>query len=343
MNRRFFLSTVGLTLSACSREGPAEKKRKVIKPRRLSPGDRVVLVNPAGATFSRVDADIATEHLEELGLEVRRAPHLFDRRGYLAGSDADRAADINQQFAAADVSGLIALRGGWGCARILELLDYSLIRRRPKVVLGFSDITALHMAIHSQTGLVTFHGPVGTSNWTPFTTRNVCQILLEGQTPSFSNPAPADGEGARTRHRIRTIRPGRARGPLLGGNLTVLAALMGSRFLPEWNGAILFLEDVGEEIYRVDRMLTQLKLAGVLDHIAGLVFGHCTDCRPGSGFGSLTLDEVLEDHLLPLHIPAWKGAMIGHIDDQLTLPQGIQAEIDAAAGTIRLLEPAVRM
>ena len=343
MKRRLFLSAMGLALFSHCSPGSTEKTREVIKPRRLRPGDTVVLVNPAGATFSRVDADIAAEHLEALELKVRRAPHLFDRRGYLAGSDADRAGDINQQFADTDVAGLIALRGGWGCARILGLLDYSLIRAQPKVFLGFSDITALHMAIHSRTGLVTFHGPVGTSNWTPFTSGNVRQVVLEGQTPVFANPSPSNGKPGSTRHPIRTIRPGRARGPLLGGNLTVLSALMGSRYLPAWEGAILFLEDVGEEIYRVDRMLTQLKLAGVLDQISGLVFGHCTDCRPGSGFGSLTLDEVLEDHLLPLKIPAWRGAMIGHIDDQLTLPQGVQAEIDAGAGTIRLLEPAVRM
>ncbi len=343
MNRRLFLSALGLALSSPCSQGSGEKPPEVIKPRRLRPGDTVVLVNPAGATFSRVDADIASEHLEALGLKVRRAPHLFDRRGYLAGSDTDRAGDINQQFADTAVGGLIALRGGWGCARILGLLDYSLIRAHPKVLLGFSDITALHMAIHSQTGLVTFHGPVGTSTWTPFTTGNVRQVVMEGQTPVFANPPPASGKPGSSRHRIRTIRPGRARGPLLGGNLTVLSAIMGSRYLPAWKGAILFLEDVGEEIYRVDRMLTQLKLAGVLNQIAGLVFGQCTDCRPGNGFGSLTLDEVLEDHLRPLGIPAWRGAMIGHIDDQLTLPLGVQAEIDAGAGTIRLLEPAVRM
>ena len=334
---------MGLGLSShCSQES-GEKTREVIKPGRLRPGDTVVLVNPAGATFDRVDADIASEHLEALGLRVRRAPHLFDRRGYLAGSDADRAADVNQQFADTSVAGLVALRGGWGCARILGLLDYSTIRSHPKVVLGFSDITALHMAIHSQTGLVTFHGPVGTSNWTAFTAGNVRRVVLEGQAPVFTNPSPAGGEPDRSRHPVRTIRPGRARGALLGGNLTVLSALMGSRYLPSWEGAILFLEDVGEEIYRVDRMLTHLKLAGVLDQIDGLVFGHCTDCTAGTGLDSLTLDEVLDDHLLPLKIPAWRGAMIGHIDDQLTLPLGVQAEIDAGAGTIRLLEPAVRM
>ena len=218
----------------------------MIKPRRLRPGDTVVLVNPAGATFSRVDADIATEHLEALGLKVRRAPHLFDRRGYLAGSDTDRAGDINQQFADTAVGGLIALRGGWDVRASWDFWDYSLIRTHPKVLLGFSDITALHMAIHSQTGLVTFHGPVGTSTWTPFTTGNVRQVVLEGQTPVFKNPPAASLKPGSSRHPIRTIRPGRAIGPLLGGNLTVLAAIMGSRYLPVWEGAILFLEDVGK-------------------------------------------------------------------------------------------------
>ncbi len=343
MKRRTFLSTMGLALSSPYLLPGNPKPGQIVKARRLRSGDTVVLVNPAGATFSRMDADVAAEHLQSLGLKVRQGSHLFDRRGYLAGSDADRAADVNAQFADDGVAGIIALRGGWGCARILGLVDYDLIRRQPKVFLGFSDITALHMAIHSQTGLVTFHGPVGSSNWTPFTTGYVRRLLLEGQTPVLSNPAPGSLQLAPARHRVRTIRPGRARGPLLGGNLTVLCAIMGSSYVPDWDGVILFLEDVGEEIYRIDRMLTQLKLAGVLDRISGVVFGHCTDCGPGSGFGSLTLDEVLDDHLLPLEIPAWRGAMIGHIDDQFTLPQGVQAEIDAGPGTIRLLEPAVRM
>ena len=343
MKRRTFLSTMGLTLSSSYLPAASANPRRVIKPRRLESGDTVVLVNPAGATFSRVDAYVAAKHLESLKLKVREGNHLFDRRGYLAGSDTDRAADINAQFADNSVAGLIALRGGWGCARILDLLDYDSIRRQPKVFMGFSDITALHMAIHSQTGLVTFHGPVGSSNWTSFTTESVRRLLLEGKAPVFSNPAAGKLQPAPPSHRVRTIREGRARGPLLGGNLSVLAAIMGSNYLPDWDGAILFLEDVGEEIYRIDRMLTQLSLAGVLGRISGLVFGHCTDCTPGSSFGSLTLDEVLEDHVLPLEIPAWRGAMIGHIDDQFTLPQGIQAEIDAAPGTIRLLEPAVRM
>ena len=144
------------------------------------------------------------------------------------------------------------------------------------------------------------HGPVGTSNWTPFTTGELSPGSARGQTPVFANPSRSSGKSGSTRHRIRTIRPGRARGPLLGGNLTVLSALMGSRYLPAWEGAILFLEDVGEEIYRVDRMLTQLKLAGVLDQIVGLVFGHCTDCKPGVVSVHSRWMRCWEDHLLPL-------------------------------------------
>ncbi|MYI97346.1 MAG: LD-carboxypeptidase, partial [Acidobacteria bacterium] len=134
---------------------------------------------------------------------------------------------------------------------------------------------------------------------------------------------------------------GRATGPLLGGNLTVLTAIMGSEYLPDFTGAILFLEDVDEAVYRVDRMMTTLKLAGVLDRIVGFIFGRCTDCDPGSGFGSLTMEQVLEDHIAPLGIPAFRGSMIGHIPEQFTLPIGDRAEMDADRGTIRLLEPAV--
>jgi muramoyltetrapeptide carboxypeptidase len=142
-------------------------------------------------------------------------------------------------------------------------------------------------------------------------------------------------------NRIRTITPGRARGRILGGNLTVLTTIMGSSYLPNWKGSILFVEDVREKIYKIDRMFTQLKLAGVLDQIAGFVFGQCVDCDPGEYYGSLTLEDVLQDHIAPLGVPAWHGAMIGHIDDQFTIPEGIEVEIDADAGIIQMLESAV--
>jgi len=158
----------------------------------------------------------------------------------------------------------------------------------------------------------------------------------------MGNPKTKGDSQVVTRDRIQTITPGIVSGRLVGGNLTVLTAMLGSEYLPDWSGRILFLEDTNENIYRIDRMLTQLKLAGVLDKIAGFVFGKCTKCTPGDGYGSFTLEEVLNDHIRPLKIPAWSGAMIGHIDSQFTVPIGVRVAIDAERGTITMLEAAVR-
>lgn len=344
MKRRSFLSAVGGVASACRAARQTSLDVPLVKARNLNHGDTVMLINPAGATFSPSDADEATRQLEGLGLKVRRAPHLLDRRGYLAGSDASRAADINAAFSNSEVDALVCLRGGWGCARILPLIDYELIRANRKILLGFSDITALHMAIQSRAGLVTFHGPVGSSTWTRFTVEHLRSILFEGRAPLLVHGVSPSGLDLRDRYPTRLVRSGQARGRLLGGNLTVLSAIVGSGYLPDWRDAILFLEDVGEDVYRIDRMLTQLKLAGILRQINGFIFGQCIDCKAGSaGHDSLTLDELLEDHIVPLGIPAWRGAIIGHMDDQLTLPQGVQVEVDASSTTIRLLEPGVEV
>jgi muramoyltetrapeptide carboxypeptidase len=236
---------------------------------------------------------------------------------------------------------VLPIRGGWGSSRLLPYLDFDLIRRNPKVVLGFSDITALLLAIHAKTGLVTFHGPNGMGRWDEWSAGWVRRILFDAQAVTMENPRDKGDFLVQMENRIQTITPGRARGRMLGGNLTVLAAIIGSPFVPVWDDAILFLEDVGEDIYRVDRMMTTLRLAGVLGRIRGFVFGTCSDCEPGQGYGSLTLEEVFTDHIKPLNVPAWQGAMIGHRQPQFTMPEGTQVEIDAAAGTIRMLEPAV--
>ena len=301
----------------------------------------MALINPAGATAHRVEVEIVTESLEALGLKVKRSEHMMDRYGYLAGTDAERAADVNAQFADADVAGVVAVRGGWGCARILPLLDFEMIGRNPKILVGYSDVTALLLGVHAQTGMVTFHGPVGLGPWNHFTVDYFKRILFEGEAVRYSNPTVVGDNLTQVSDRVQTIFPGKARGPLLGGNLTVLSAIVGSRYLPDWDGAILFLEDINEYIYRIDRMLTQLKLAGILDRIAGLVFGQCTDCDPGDGFGSLTLEQVFDDHIKPLGVPAYQGAMIGHMREKFTLPEGIPAEIDADRGTIALLDSPV--
>jgi len=343
-NRRQFLqllSGLSLTFPVVSAAGIQAGGRAVTKPARLKTGDTVALINPAGATFNSVDVDVARETLGALGLDVKLGEYVLSRRGYFAGTDDERARDLNAQFADADVRGIFTVRGGWGSSRLLPLIDFGLIRKNPKVVMGYSDITVLLLAIHAQTGLVTFHGPVGISSWNSFTVQFVRQILLEVQAVTLKNPTEIGDNLTQVEDRVQVITPGTARGKLLGGNLTVLSAIIGSPYVPDWRGAILFLEDTEEGIYRIDRMLTQLKLAGVLNQISGFVFGKCTRCGPGESYGSLTLEEVLNDHIRPLGIPAWFGAMIGHVPKVFTLPLGIEAEIDAGAGTIRLLEPAV--
>lgn len=350
MNRRDLLkmaaaaTVIGRTrisLSAGEKVSKNEIGPEPTRPRRLAPGDTVAMVAPASATFLKMELDLAREALEALGLKVVIGQHLLDRHGYLAGDDVARAADINRFFADQSVRAILPIRGGWGSSRVLPHLDYATIRRNPKVVLGFSDITALLLALYARTNLVTFHGPNGMGRWDQWSADLAKRVLFNAEAATFENPREKGEFIIQTENRTQTIVPGTARGTLLGGNLTVLTALLGSPYLPAWDGCILFLEDVGEDIYRVDRMLTSLKLAGVLQKIRGFVFGTCEECEPGEGYGSLTLEEVFDDHIRPLKVPAWRGAMIGHRTPQFTLPVGAQVEIDAALATIRMLAPAV--
>jgi muramoyltetrapeptide carboxypeptidase len=316
---------------------------RIVTPKRLAPGDTVALVAPASATFRPVELDIARESLQALGLTVKVGKSMLARHGYLAGTDRERAADINEFYKDGSVRAVLPIRGGWGSSRVLPYLDFEAIARDPKIILGYSDITALLLSIHARTGQITFHGPNGLGRWDAWSVDYVKRVLFNGEAVTFENPRGISDKNAlaQIEHRIQTITPGTARGRLLGGNLTVLTAIIGSPYLPHWDGAILFLEDVGEDIYRVDRMFTQMKLAGILPRIRGFVFGTCAECGPGEGFGSLTLEEVFADHIKPLNVPAWSGAMIGHQMQQWTLPVGADVQVDAAKGTITMLAPAV--
>jgi muramoyltetrapeptide carboxypeptidase len=343
--RRWLAAAAGTALLgsglATLRPARAAERLPLIKPRRLQPGDTIGLVNPSAAIYERQPYELATETLQALGFKVKEGGHLRARRGQFAGTDVQRAADLNAMFADPGVQGILALTGGSGANRILPLLDYAQMRRTPKVLAGFSDITALLNAVQARTGLATFHAPVGVSEWNEFSVRHFRAVLVEAQATTFRNPQDKGELPAPKEDRILTIRPGTARGPLLGGNLAVLSSICGSPYLPAFDGAILFLEEINEYIYRVDRMLSTLKLAGVLDRLAGVVIGQFTNCNPGEGFGTLTLDEVFDDYFGPLNVPVYRGALIGHIRRKFTLPLGVPAEIDAGAGTIRLLEAAV--
>lgn len=345
-DRREFIAAGVAALAAAASSTAAQPKpaARVIRPPRLKRGDTLGLIHPSSATFQKMDLEIAVDNLKALGFEVKVGAHALDRYGYLAGKDEDRAADINTLFADPEVQGICAVRGGWGAARTLPHLDFEAMARNPKVLFGFSDITALHLAIPAKTGLVTFHAPTGFSAWTELSASWFKRVVMDGEPARFVNEPDFKGRIAAVALRTQTIRPGMASGPLLGGNLTVLAHLIGTPYLPDFSGRILFLEDVHEAVYRIDRMLTHLKLAGLLSRINGFIWGQCSDCEPdSSGYGSLTIEEVIEDHIGPLKIPTYRGAMIGHIDRQFTVPQGVPAEMDADAGTFRLLEPAVEM
>lgn len=313
-----------------------------IKPARLKAGDTVALVAPSGAIATRFEIMLVKECMEALGFRVKLGRHVFDRYGYLGGKDEDRASDLMAQFADQEVAGIIAIRGGWGCARILPYLDFEIIKKNPKVLIGYSDITALLLAVYARTGLVTFHGPIGLDPWNSFTVNYFRRLIMEAEAPVLENPVEKGDYLVPRENRVQTITPGQATGVLIGGNLSVISTLLGTAYVPSWQEAILFVEDINEEIYRIDRMLTHLRLAGVFHQIRGFIFGRCTDCNPGQGYGSLTLEQVLDDHIKPLGIPAWYGSMIGHIPLKFTVPLGVKARIDAAKGTIELLEPAVR-
>ncbi len=314
----------------------------LIRPPRLRAGDSLGLINPSGAIYENAPYEQTHRALRALGFEVREAPHARARYGHMAGTPEQRASDIHTLFADPGIAGVLAITGGSGANRVLPHLDYGLIGRNAKFLGGFSDLTALLSAVHVKTGLVTFHSPLGRSDWNPFSVEHFKAVAMAAEPHTLRNPAPPADDPASAEGRTTTLRSGRAQGPLVGGNLAVLVSLAGTPYMPALDGAILFLEDVNEYIYRVDRLLSTLALGGQLQRVAGVVLGGFTNCMPSEGsFGTLTLDEVFRDYFGGLGVPVFSGAQFGHVKRKFTLPLGVQVEMDADAGTVRLLEPAV--
>ncbi|WP_373495696.1 LD-carboxypeptidase [Aquiflexum sp.] len=341
MNKRLFLKSAALGIGAlplASILPVMAEAKKTILPNSLKKGDLVGLISPSAATSERIQFDFAKESLEALGLKVRLGENLKNRRGHLAGTDEDRANDFNAMFADPDVQAVICIRGGSGAARILDKIDYKAIQKNPKPILGYSDITALHCAIYSQTGLITFHGPNGTGSWNSFNVRQFEKMFFDQELMQFENEQVKGDDLIVKKNRIQVLRPGKAKGRILGGNLTVLTSVSGTPYNPDFKDAILFIEDISEDPYKIDRMMSTLKLNGTLGKIKGFIFGQCTDCTPGGGYGSLTLDDILDDYILPLNIPAYKGAMIGHVDKQFVIPHGAEVEMNAESGTFKMTQ-----
>jgi len=338
LNRRDF-ARLSVAAAAATAMTPSASKPS-IKPKRLSPGDTVGLVLPATAAFEADEVNLARDQMQAMGFKVEIGPHAFDKWGYFAGRDKDRAGDINRMFADDRIDGVVCFTGGWGSPRVLPYLDFDLIARKPKVIIGYSDITALLNPIHQRTGLITFHGPVGASGFEPYTLENFKRVVMTAAPAGMLEPpSKKPTELVDRSNRILKLAPGKASGPIVGGNLTMVSSLMGTPYEIDTTGAIFCLEDVDEELYRIDRMLTTLALGGKFSKIAGFVFGRCSRC-PVKG-PTFSLEEILRDRFGSLTAPAISGVSFGHIEQKLVLPIGAQATLDADAGTLRVDEAAV--
>ncbi|MCS6928661.1 MAG: LD-carboxypeptidase [Saprospiraceae bacterium] len=339
MTRRYFiqntvLSAAGLWITEAIDKKSAVSKNPRRRTPRLSPGATIALIAPAGP-LSDERLQQALTNLSTLGYSVREGTALRHRKGYLAGEDADRLRDLHWAFADAAIDAVWCGRGGYGATRILPRVDFRLIARNPKPFIGYSDITALHIAIGQKAGLVTFHAPGASALLPPDTLQYLQAVLVEPQVPYTLTASPFAIDPP-----PMTISPGKASGVLIGGNLTLLTALVGTPFQPSFRGKIVFIEDIGEQPYRIDRMFTQLLQATDLRKAAGIALGTFIDCGPKTGDFSFSLAETLHFCLGNLGMPIAYGLPFGHMNNQATLPYGIRAELDADKISLTLLEPA---
>lgn len=311
------------------------------KPGRLREGATIGLIAPASpASDEKINKALA--NLAALGFRVREGRALRSRHGYLAGTDEARLADLHWAFSDPEVDAVWCVRGGYGTTRLLPHINYALIRQHPKPFIGYSDVTALHLAIGQETGLSTFHGPVAASDFPEDTLRYFQTALMRPTAPyAIAAPAVFDELGGEE-FKPFTLRPGVAEGALTGGNLSLLTALAGTPYQPSFRKKIVFIEDVGEQPYRLDRLFTQLLQATDLSRAAGIVLGVFADCAAKNMEFSFTLPETLTDRLGGLGMPVFYGLPFGHVPQQATFPYGIRVRMDAAARTLTFLEEGVR-
>jgi len=340
--RRFTHGLAAGTLGLLAGRGGATSMPHpaLVKPPRLKKGDTVGLITP-GSAIDDEALEKAVTNIESLGLFVKLGEHVRAERGFTAGTDSQRLDDLHRMFADEQVAGVWCARGGYGCSRLLPKIDYPLIARHPKVLIGYSDITALLQAILLETGLVGFHGPVGASDFTDYTRDQVTAVLMEPRPMHIILPAGANLKSTKDAFTTTVLQPGKARGPLAGGNLSLLAALAGTPYGLNARGRLLFIEDIGEKPYRIDRMLTQLRQTAELGAAAGIALGVFADCEADPGDRSLSLADTLKDRLGSIGVPVVYGLSFGHIQHMCTLPIGLPAELDTETLTITLRETGV--
>ncbi len=308
----------------------------VIKPRRLSEGGTIGVVAPGSPPLSDESVHKGISNLEKKGFRVRPGASIESKRGYLAGSDEERVADLHSMFQDTTVEAIIAVRGGYGCARLLPLIDYELIKRNPKLFIGYSDITALQCALYKRTRLITFAGPMVAADFgndiDPDTENFFWSLIMNGRTNvelSFN-------------HSFESLSVNREfTGPVLGGNLSIIGSLMGTPYLPDLTGAVLALEEIGEAPYRIDRMINQLKLGSVFRNLSGIILGQFTNCVQDNDRPTLTIDEVFGDYFSSMRFSVIKSVPFGHEKQKVTLPIGAFIRYDPERQSLSLLEAPV--
>jgi muramoyltetrapeptide carboxypeptidase len=316
----------------------AEPSLNTLKPPRLRTGDLIGLVSPASTIADATRIERGVTYLEKMGYRTLVGKNVLKTYGYLAGTDEERASDVHAMFGNREVKAIICIRGGYGTPRLLSLIDYRLIARNPKIFVGYSDITTLQLALWRKCRLVTFQGPmVGVDmpdGLDAFTEEIFWRLLTSPKKTGSVIPA---GEP------VRTLRPGKGTGLLVGGNLSHLVAMMGTPYMPALKGTLLFLEDIGEEPHRVDRMMSQLRHASILRQVAGILNGQYTDCAPKDPEKpTLSLADVFREIAALAPTPFLENLPFGHEAKKLTMPIGIKARMDAGKQSLEFLEGAVR-
>ncbi len=312
-------------------------------PAHLEYGDTIGIVAPASPPSDPKSIDLFSAAIERLGFRTKLAPHLRQRRGFLAGTDRERAADLMGMFLAPRVKAILCARGGYGSARLLPLLDYQAIRSHPKILVGYSDITSLHLGLLKKANLVSFHGPMLNSD---FVHEHCPDFTIQGFLRTLMRPAAAgsicQGYPGKT---VSTLRRGCVSGPLLGGNICLLCAALATPYFPSFKNKILFFEDLHEAPYRFDRILTQLLNAGLLQQVAGVAIGINKTCKDPKarkpGEYRQSLEDVLRERLLPLKVPVVTGLPFGHVAWNATLPVGVRATLDGDRGDLVIEAAAV--
>lgn len=337
------LSIIGCKTTQVSQTESADqitlsKEENKIKPPKLYKGDTIGLIAP-GSYITQSQLDKSIKNFEELGYKVKYSKNILSKHGYLAGYDYERAADIHEMFADKEVDAIAAVRGGYGCARILPMLDYSLIRSNPKILIGYSDVTSLLYGIYKKTGLVCFHGPVGISTFNDYSIEHFKNILSNPASSYEMKNLPEEDE------QIYVISEGVAEGELVGGNLSIVVSMIGTEYDIDSKNKIIFLEEIGEEPYRIDRMLTQMRQSGKFDGCKAIALGVFERCEARENDPefpkSLTLKQVLQDRLGDLGVPVIYGLSFGHITNKFTIPFGVNARLDTYNKKLTLLEKAV--